>query len=96
MIAAVAGLSFAYFDPKVTVGFFVLRRSSFLKLLLYWSAELSGKVVVLLCLLDKERLEAVSYGATLLSPDIWVSRAVLLSAKGWFTQTTVLHPHSFK
>ena len=49
MIAAVGALSFAHFNPAVTVGFFVLRRITFRELLLYWSAELAGRTVCCFC-----------------------------------------------
>lgn len=42
MIAAFGHISYAHFNPAVSVGFFVLRRISFKGLLLYWSAEFSG------------------------------------------------------
>ena len=50
MIAAVGAISFAHFNPAVTVGFWVLRRISLRELFLYWSAELLGAVFALLCL----------------------------------------------
>ena len=73
MIAAVGALSFAHFNPAVTVGFFVLRRITFKELLLYWSAELAGALVAVLALkafYGAERLEPIAYGATLLAPDV--------------------------
>ncbi len=73
MIAAVGALSFAHFNPAVTVGFFVLRRITFSELLLYWSAELAGATAALLALqafYGAARLEPVAYGATLLAPGV--------------------------
>jgi aquaporin TIP len=73
MISAVGGISFAHFNPAVTVGFLVLGRITFVQLLLYWSAELLGAVVAMFALqvfYGTERLSAVAYGATQLAPDI--------------------------
>ena len=67
MIAAVDPISFAYFNPAVTVGFLMLERINFRELLLYWSAELSGAIAAILALqlfLDSERLAAAGYGTT--------------------------------
>ena len=83
MIAAVGALSFAHFNPAVTVGFFVLRRITFKELLLYWSAELTGAVVAVLALktfYGAERLEPVTYGATLLAPDVSVLQGSFVEA----------------
>jgi aquaporin TIP len=73
MIASVGGISFAHFNPAVTVGFFVLGRINFLQLLLYWSAELLGATAAIFLLqffYGTERLAAVSYGVTQLAPEI--------------------------
>lgn len=73
MIAAVGGISFAHFNPAVTVGFFVLGRINFVQLLLYWSAELLGAmtaIFLLRFLYGVERLTSVNYGVTQLAPDI--------------------------
>jgi aquaporin TIP len=73
MIAAVGGISFAHFNPAVTVGFFVLGRISFLQLLLYWSAEFLGAIAAIFLLrffYGAERLAAVNYGITQLAPDM--------------------------
>jgi MIP family channel proteins len=73
MIAAVGSISFAHFNPAVTVGFFVLGRINFRQLLLYWSAELLGATAALFLLrllYGAERLTAVNYGITQLAPDI--------------------------
>ena len=73
MIAAVGGISFAHFNPAVTVGFFVLGRINFLQLLLYWSAEFLGAMAAILLLhffYGTERLGAVNYGVTQLTPDV--------------------------
>ena len=81
MIAAVGALSFAHFNPAVTVGFWMMRRIGFRELLLYWSAELSGAVVGVLSLqtfYGSVRLDAVGYGATLLAPDVTVWQGVAI------------------
>jgi MIP family channel proteins len=73
MIAAVGGISFAHFNPAVTVGFFVLGRINFLQLLLYWSAELLGATIAIFLLrvfYGAARLEAIAYGTTQLAPDV--------------------------
>jgi aquaporin TIP len=73
MIASVGGISFAHFNPAVTVGFFVLGRITFLQLLLYWSAELLGATAAIFLLqffYGTERLATVGYGLTQLAPDI--------------------------
>lgn len=73
MIASVGGISFAHFNPAVTVGFFVLGRITFLQLLLYWSAELLGATAAIFLLqffYGTERLATVGYGVTQLAPDI--------------------------
>lgn len=78
MIAAVGALSFAHFNPAVTVGFRVMRRISFRELL-YWSAELSGALFALLCLkgfVGSARLELVNYGATLLASETSTTQGV--------------------
>lgn len=75
MIAAVGAISFAHFNPAVTVGFFVLRRITFKELLLYWSAELFGATAAMFALrtvYGAQRLEPVAYGATLLAPGVSV------------------------
>ncbi|MEM7738527.1 MAG: aquaporin [Deinococcota bacterium] len=75
MIAAVGGISFAHFNPAVSVGFFVLGRVSWQTLLLYWSAELAGAIVALSCLQlfsGANHLAAVTYGVTQLSPELQV------------------------
>jgi aquaporin TIP len=73
MIAAVGAISFAHFNPAVTVGFFALGRINFLQLLLYWSAEFVGATVAIFLLrffYGAERLESVRYGVTQLAPAI--------------------------
>ena len=73
MIAAVGALSFAHFNPAVSVGFWFMRWITFIDLLLYWSAEIFGGIAALLVLrfsLGAERLEPVSYGATTLASDV--------------------------
>ncbi len=73
MISAVGTISFAHFNPAVTVGFFVLGRINFVQLLLYWSAEFLGAVVAIFLLQSfygAERLVSVNYGVTQLAPDI--------------------------
>jgi aquaporin TIP len=73
MIAAVGGISFAHFNPAVTVGFFVLGRINFFQLLLYWSAELLGAIFAIFLLqffYGAERLESVTYGVTQIASDI--------------------------
>jgi aquaporin TIP len=73
MIAAVGGISFAHFNPAVTMGFFVLGRINFLQLLLYWSAEFLGAMAAIFLLrffYGAERLAAVNYGITQLTPDV--------------------------
>ncbi len=72
MISAVGALSFAHFNPAVSVGFFVLKRINFRELLLYWSAEFLGAITGVLALrlfYGTEKLEPVNYGATLLATD---------------------------
>jgi aquaporin TIP len=63
MIVAVGGISFAHFNPAVTVGFFILGRINFLQLLLYWSAEFLGATAAIFLL-------QFFYGVTQLAPDI--------------------------
>lgn len=78
MIAAVGAISFAHFNPAVTVGFFVLRRINLKELLLYWSAEFLGALTALFALktfYGAERLEAVSYGVTQLASDVTLGQA---------------------
>jgi aquaporin TIP len=73
MIAAVGAISFAHFNPAVTVGFFMLGRITFPQLLVYWSAELLGATVAMFLLrffYGVDRLETVRYGVTQLAPDI--------------------------
>jgi aquaporin TIP len=73
MIAAVGAISFAHFNPAVTVGFFMLGRITFPQLLVYWSAELLGATVAMFLLrffYGVDRLETVHYGVTQLAPDI--------------------------
>lgn len=73
MIAAVGGISYAHFNPAVTVGFFVLGRITLVQLLLYWSAELVGAVTAIFLLqffYGAERLASVNYGVTQLAPDV--------------------------
>jgi MIP family channel proteins len=73
MITAVGAISYAHFNPAVTVGFFMLRRITYPQVLLYWSAELVGATAAMLLLrfwYGTERLEAVAYGATQLAPDL--------------------------
>lgn len=67
MIAAVGAISQAHFNPAVTLGFWLLGRLAPHRLLLYWSAELTGALAALLALrglIGAEPLAAVSYGAT--------------------------------
>ena len=81
MIAAVGALSFAHFNPAVTVGFWAMRRIGFRELLLYWSAELSGAVMGVLSLkifYGSARLDLVGYGATLPAADVSVLQAVAI------------------
>ena len=81
MIAAVGAISFAHFNPAVTVGFWVLRRISLSELFLYWSAELSGAVFALLCLrglVGVAKLEPVNYGATLVAADVSILQGAVI------------------
>jgi aquaporin TIP len=83
MISAVGGISFAHFNPAVTVGFFVLGRINLVQLLLYWSAEFLGAVAgvfALQLLYGTERLMAVSYGATQLAPYVSLIAGVGIEA----------------
>lgn len=74
MIGAVGAISYAHFNPAVTVGFWVMRRITLRQVLLYWSAELAGAVVAMTMLRVShgEQLRRVSYGATRLAPDVSV------------------------
>ena len=81
MIAAVGGISFAHFNPAVTFGFWVLRRITVRDMLAYWSAEILGAVVALLCLqlaLGRDVLMAVSFGATQLAPELSLFQGLLV------------------
>ena len=81
MISAVGALSFAHFNPAVTVGFFVLRHISLRELLLYWSAEFLGAIAGVLALrlfYGVEKLEPVNYGATLLAADTSLLQGVFI------------------
>ena len=81
MIAAVGAISFAHFNPAVTVGFWVMRRISFREVLLYWSAELSGALLALFCLrvfVGSAQLEPVGYGATLLGETTSVVQGIAI------------------
>ena len=83
MISAVGGISFAHFNPAVTVGFFVLGQINLVQLLLYSSAEFLGAaagVFALQLLYGTERLMAVSYGATQLAPDVSLIAGVGIEA----------------
>lgn len=79
MIAAVGPISFAHFNPAVTVGFLVMRRINLREFVLYWSAELTGAIGALLALrlfYGAERLEPVRYGATLLAADVSIAQGM--------------------
>lgn len=81
MIAAVGALSFAHFNPAVSVGFFMMRRISFTDLLLYWSAEFLGAIVALLllqCSLGAKGLEPVAYGTTALAPHLSTTQGFVI------------------
>lgn len=81
MIAAVGPISFAHFNPAVTVGFLMLGRINFRELLLYWSAELSGAIAAILALqlfLGPERLASAGYGATSLAPGISLMQGIAI------------------
>ena len=79
MIAAVGPISFAHFNPAVTVGFLMLGRINFRELLLYWSAELSGAIAAILQLfLGPERLASAGYGATSLAPGISLIQGIAI------------------
>lgn len=83
MIAAVGPLSFAHFNPAVSVGFWIMRRITLRDLFLYWSAELSGAVTALLVLnvsFGPERLGPVNYGVTALAPEVSVLQGFILEA----------------
>ena len=87
MIAAVGPISFAHFNPAVTVGFLMLGRINFRELLLYWSAELSGAVAAILALqlfLGPERLAAAGYGATSLAPGISLMQGIIIEVTPTF------------
>lgn len=45
MIATFGHISYAHFNPAVSVGFFALKRITFTQLLIYWSAEFSGAIL---------------------------------------------------
>lgn len=45
MVATFGHISYAHFNPAVTVGFFVLKQVTFSQLLIYWSAEFTGAIV---------------------------------------------------
>lgn len=101
MIAAVGPVSAAHFNPAVTVGFFVLRRTSAAEVLLYWSAQCCGAVVAMLALraaYGVERLRSVGFGATRLAPGLtlWVGtglEAVLTFFLMFVIATLVLQKH---
>lgn len=42
MIATFGHVSYAHFNPAVTVGFFAIKQITFKELLVYWSAEFTG------------------------------------------------------
>ena len=86
----------------MTVGFLVLRRITVAQLFLYWSAEITGAVVAMLALRSwygVERLSAVSFGATVLAPDLspWVGvgiEAVLTFFLMFVIATIVIQKHA--
>lgn len=45
MIATFGHISYAHFNPSVSIGFFALGRINFKELLIYWSAEFAGAIV---------------------------------------------------
>jgi glycerol uptake facilitator-like aquaporin len=94
MIASVGGISFAHFNPAVTVGFFVLGRINFLQLLLYWSAELLGATFAIFLLqffYGAERLASVTYGVTQLAPDVSPLIGVGIEAHSAASSAWVVH-----
>ncbi len=81
MISAVGGLSYAHFNPAVSLGFWVMRNISFKMLLAYLTAEFAGAIVALACLkatLGSEKLELVSYGATFLAADTSMAQGFVI------------------
>ena len=79
MISAVGALSFAHFNPAVTVGFLVMGRINFMEFLGYWLAEFAGAITAVFLLqlfYGPALLEPVAYGATLLAPDVSIWQGI--------------------
>jgi len=79
MISAVGALSFAHFNPAVTVGFLVMGRINFMEFLGYWLAEFAGAIAAVFLLqlfYGSTLLEPVAYGATLLAPDVSIWQGI--------------------
>jgi len=73
MISIFGSISYAHFNPAVSLGFLILRFINLKEMLLYWSAELAGALFGLLtlrCFLGQDALALVNYGATQVSSKI--------------------------
>lgn len=81
MIAAVGAISYAHFNPAVTLGFLLMGRISLKQLWLYWSAELAGALAAMAALeslFGSPRLQAVQHGTTLLADNLSIGAAFAL------------------
>jgi MIP family channel proteins len=83
MFSALARISGGHFNPAITIGFWVTRRSNTLDTVLYWLVQLAGAVTAaysLRALIPEETWRAVSLGTPDLARDFTRSYGILLEA----------------
>ncbi|HXN21641.1 MAG TPA: MIP family channel protein [Candidatus Dormibacteraeota bacterium] len=81
MYSALARISGGHFNPAITIGFWVTRRSNTFDAVLYWLAQLAGAVTAaysLRALIPEETWRAVSLGTPDLARDFTRSYGILL------------------
>ena len=87
MVAALAQLSGAHFNPAITAGFWVTKRMGTLQSILYCVAQMAGAIAaayILARLLPESIWRPVGLGATDLVTDFTRMQAMLLEALGTF------------
>jgi len=87
MVAALAQLSGAHFNPAITAGFWVTKRMGTLQAILYCVAQMAGAIAaayILARLLPESIWRPVALGATDLATDFTRMQSMLLEGVGTF------------
>jgi len=84
MVAALAAISGAHFNPAITLGFVVAGRMPIRQAAVYWAAQIVGAVVAALIVAAAFGRFAVGEGTPALAPNVSALAGIVLEAIGTF------------